>query len=89
VLKCLFSLRNEVQDFIESKEKFMLFKIHIGCSDSGFLLDITGYLNELNSHIQDNDQLFYTVQNFIRCFEIKLFFQEHKLKASNYFDFTT
>jgi hypothetical protein len=63
----------------------MSFRIHIGCSDFGFLVDITGHLNELVIFKTKTNS--FTINNSIKVFQMKLPLREHELKANNYSQF--
>jgi hypothetical protein len=57
----------------------MSFRTH-----SGFLIDNTGHLNELNCHLQGKDQFIHTPYDSIKGFHMKLVLWEHQLKVNNY-----
>jgi hypothetical protein len=69
MLNCIFSLREEVQDFRESKEKSVHeFQDPQWMCDFGFLVDVTGHLNQLSCRVQGKDQLIHTAYDTVKYF---------------------
>lgn len=62
MLKRLFTLTDQVQQFMESKGK-PIYEFHYEkwARDFSFLIDITGYLNDLNYHLLGKDNLFIII----------------------------
>jgi hypothetical protein len=58
----MFSLRKEVHNFMESKEKSVHeFQDPQWMCDFGFLVDFNGHLNELNCCLQAKDKFTHTL----------------------------
>ena len=58
-------------------------------SDFGFLIDITGPLNELNKKLQGREHLIHQLFQLIYSFEMKLRLWEDQLRNFNYAHFPT
>ncbi|XP_056642605.1 general transcription factor II-I repeat domain-containing protein 2A-like [Diorhabda sublineata] len=73
MLKRFYELRNEIADFIKIKDKPLseLSDPKWIC-DLAFLVDLTGYLNDLNLKLQKQGQLVNDLDNHLKAFQIKL-----------------
>lgn len=84
MLQRLFSLKNEVQEFMESKGKLIHeFSDENWLRDFAFLVDITGHLNDLNYRLLGKDQLVHNLYDSVKAFETKLILWESQLLNKN------
>jgi hypothetical protein len=75
---------------MESKEKSGFeFRVPQCMCDFGFLVDITGHLDELNCRLQGKGQLIHTLNHSIKGLQTKLVLCERQLTANNYYHFLT
>jgi hypothetical protein len=76
MLSRFFQLRNQVLHFLEEKKELPsqcdLLKNNFWLSDLAFLVDITNYLNILNTGLQGENNLFPSLFNHINSFKAKL-----------------
>ena len=73
VLKRIFELKDEIQQFMEGKGNPMAeFNDAEWICDLAFLVDITSYLNELNSCLRRNRQLINCMFDHVKAFQMKL-----------------
>ncbi|KAB0790551.1 hypothetical protein PPYR_15047, partial [Photinus pyralis] len=92
MLMRFYELREEVQSFMDMKGKPELvqhLKDNAWLSDLAFLVDVTGYLNELNRNIQKPGQFVHELFAHIKSFQAKLRLWEIQLRSGNAYHFPT
>lgn len=90
MLHRLFSLRDEVQQFMESKGKPLCeFQDEKWIRDFAFLVDITGHLNELNYRLLGKGLLVHNLYDYVKAFETKLILWERQLQNKDPVHFPT
>lgn len=92
MLMRFYELREEVQAFMEMKGKPELvlhLKNDAWLSDLAFLVDVIGYLNELNRNIQKQGQFVHELFAHIKSFQAKLRLWETQLRSGNTYHFPT
>jgi hypothetical protein len=73
VLKRVFDLRKEIQQFMQSKGKPLAeFNDPKWMADFAFVTDILLHMNDLNTRLQSKDQLVHTLFDHIKAFVVKL-----------------
>ena len=88
MVRRMYELRNEIHIFMELKgAEVPEFADHIWSCDFSFLLDMTGYLNQLNVQLQGREHLINELFQFISAFELKLRLWESQLMNGNYVHF--
>ena len=90
MLARFYDLRNEIKSFMESKTKCVPeIDDENWLTDLAFLVDLTTHLNELNIHLQDENQLISTMFQTITAFKMKLKLSHSQMKAKNLMHFST
>nr|ABE27268.1 unknown [Nosema bombycis] len=88
MLKRIYSLKNELQAFIDIKGYyFPYFNDKEWMCDFGFLIDITQKLNDLNLQLQGKGQFIHNLIDKIKGFERKLKLWRTNLKQNNAYYF--
>ncbi|XP_047989846.1 general transcription factor II-I repeat domain-containing protein 2-like [Leguminivora glycinivorella] len=73
MLKRVFDLRNEISNFMKTKNKDIPhFSDKEWLADLGFLTDITSQLNNLNEKLQGKNNLVHELFDYLKAFELKL-----------------
>lgn len=90
MLKRFYELRNEIADFMKIKDKPLseLSDPKWIC-DLAFLVDLTGYLNDLNLKLQKQGQLVNDLYSHLKAFQIKLRLWESQMLSGNSYHFNT
>ncbi|KAI6655775.1 General transcription factor II-I repeat domain-containing protein 2B-like isoform X1 [Oopsacas minuta] len=90
MLRRFYELKEEVFHFMEEKGK-PVFHLNdpLWLCDLAFLVDITQYLNNLNSKLQGKNLLIHNLFDFICAFERKLEIWEKQLIEENLYHFET
>jgi hypothetical protein len=87
-LQRVFVLREEIKTFMEFKGiPVEEFQDKEWMCDFGFLIDITGYLNELNLNLQRQNQLIHTLYDHIKSFKVKLALWKRQFESRNFAHF--
>ncbi|KII67030.1 General transcription factor II-I repeat domain-containing protein 2 [Thelohanellus kitauei] len=90
MLKRFYDLRQEIADFLDIKGyKTKEIKNADWLNDLAFLVDVTGYLNELNIKLQKQGQLVHQLHGHVKAFTNKLRLLERQIRAKNCFHFPT
>ena len=90
MLKRFYDLRQEIANFMESKEKpFPEIHDPKWLCDLAFLVDITGHLNDLNLKLQKQGQLVNELYSHLKAFQNKLRLWETQMRSENCFHFST
>lgn len=92
MLKRFYELREEVQTFMEMKgrpELVQPLEDDAWLSDFAFLVDITSYLNELNTNMQKQGQFVHELFTHIKSFQSKLRLWENQILMGNTYHFPT
>ena len=80
VLKRVFDLRNEIQQFMQSKGKPIAeFNDPKWMTEFAFVTDILLHMNDLNTRLQSEDQLVHTLFDHIKAFVAKFKLWEAQL----------
>ncbi|XP_014284194.1 general transcription factor II-I repeat domain-containing protein 2B-like [Halyomorpha halys] len=89
MLKRLYELRNEIADFMQIKDKPLseLLDPKWICV-LAFLVDLTGYLNDLNLKLQKQGQLVTDLYSNLKVFQNKIRLREAQMLSSNSYHFT-
>ncbi|GBP52157.1 General transcription factor II-I repeat domain-containing protein 2 [Eumeta japonica] len=89
MLKRFYNLRNDIADFMHIKNN-PLFELSDpnGC-DLAFLVDLTGYLNDLNLKLQKQGQLVNDLYSHLKAFQNKILLWEAHMLSGNSYHFTT
>ncbi|GBP38868.1 General transcription factor II-I repeat domain-containing protein 2B [Eumeta japonica] len=90
ILKRFYELRNEIADFmqINNKPKSEVSDPKWIC-DLAFLVDLTGYLNDLNLKLQKQGQLVNDLYSHLKAFQNKIRLWEAQTLSGNTYRFTT
>ncbi|CAK1582911.1 unnamed protein product [Parnassius mnemosyne] len=90
MLKLFYEFRNEIADFMKIKDKPLseLSDPKWIC-DLAFLVDLTGYLNDLNLKFQKQEQLVNDLYSHLKAFQIKLRLWESQMLSGNSYHFNT
>ncbi|KAJ0171369.1 hypothetical protein K1T71_012919 [Dendrolimus kikuchii] len=90
MLKRFNELRNEIADFMKIKDKPLseLSDPKWIC-DLAFLVDLTGYLNDLNLKLQKQGKLVNDLYKYLKAFQIKLRLWESQMLPGNSYHFNT
>ncbi|XP_035229440.1 general transcription factor II-I repeat domain-containing protein 2-like [Stegodyphus dumicola] len=84
MLQRLFSLKSEVQQFMESKRKSIHeFSVEKWLRDFAFLVDIIGHLSNLNYRLLREESNVHNLYYFVNAFEAKLIVWESQLLNKN------
>ena len=75
--------------FIQKCEQIIILSNPEWINDLAFLVDITRYLNELNTKLQGKDQLITDLFSHINAFKVKLLLFKNHLKNENITHFNT
>uniref|UniRef100_A0ABM5FVD0 General transcription factor II-I repeat domain-containing protein 2A-like n=1 Tax=Pogona vitticeps TaxID=103695 RepID=A0ABM5FVD0_9SAUR len=90
MLARIYDLRNEIKSFMEYKTKCVPeLDNENWLTDLAFLVDLTTHLNELNMHLQGENQLISTMFQTITAFKMKLKLSHSQMKAKNLMHFST
>jgi hypothetical protein len=84
MLKLFYDLRQDIADFIIKGNTINKVKDYEWVCDLAFLVDVTGYLNELNLKLQKQGQLVYELHGHVKTFCNKLRLLESQIRAKNY-----
>jgi hypothetical protein len=88
MLKRFYNLRNEISNFFELKGKSIAqLKDDKWVCDLAFLIDVTGYLNEMNLKLQTQGQMVHELYGHVKAFCTKLRLLENQMKAKNLYHF--
>ena len=83
-------VRHVIKSFMVSKNKFVLeLNDENWLIDLAFLVDLTAHLNELNMHLQGENQLISTLFQTITVFQMKLKLWQVQIKANSFMHFNT
>ncbi|XP_026326221.1 general transcription factor II-I repeat domain-containing protein 2-like [Hyposmocoma kahamanoa] len=90
MLKRFYELRNEIADFMKIKDKPLseLSDPKWIC-DLAFLVDLTGYSNDLNLKLQKQGQLVNDLYSHLKAFQVKLRLWESQMLSGNSYHFNT
>ena len=90
MLKRFYELRSEIFTFMEMKGKSIPELSDDGwVRDLAFLVDLTSYLNDLNSKLQGQGQFIHQLYSHIKTFQNKIQLWERQLRNGNTFHFPT
>jgi hypothetical protein len=85
MLKRVYDLRQDIAEFMDIKGNTInQVKDDEWVCDLAFLVDVIGYLNELNLKLQKEGQLVHELHGHVRAFCNKLRLLESQIKAKNY-----
>jgi hypothetical protein len=90
MLKRFYHIRNEIADFMQIKDK-PLSELNDPkwICDLAFLVDLTGYFNDLNLKLQKQGQLVNDLYSHLKAFQNKLRLWEAQMLSGNSYHFTT
>ncbi|GBO98436.1 General transcription factor II-I repeat domain-containing protein 2 [Eumeta japonica] len=90
MLKRFYELRKEISDFMQIKNK-PLSELNDPkwICDLAFLVDLTGYLNDLNLKLQKQGQLVNDLYSHLKAFQNKIRLWEAQMLSGNSYHFTT
>ncbi|XP_057660718.1 general transcription factor II-I repeat domain-containing protein 2-like [Diorhabda carinulata] len=86
MLKRIYELRNEIADFMKIKDKPLS---ELSDPKWIFLVELTGYLNDLNLKLQKQGQLVNDLYSHLKAFQIKLRLWESQMQSGNSYHFNT
>ncbi|XP_056637725.1 general transcription factor II-I repeat domain-containing protein 2-like [Diorhabda sublineata] len=91
MLKRFSELRNEIADFMKIKDKPLseLSDPKWICDLAFLVVDLTGYLNDLNLKLQKQGQLVNDLYSHLKAFQIKLRLWESQMQSGNSYHFNT
>ncbi|XP_069680148.1 general transcription factor II-I repeat domain-containing protein 2A-like isoform X2 [Periplaneta americana] len=84
VLDRYFELREDIAQFMESKDKAKPeLRNKKWVCDLAFMAEVTGYLNEFNTSLQEKGQVVSQLYDKVRAFKLKLQLWGRQLRAKN------
>ncbi|KII60696.1 General transcription factor II-I repeat domain-containing protein 2B [Thelohanellus kitauei] len=90
MLKRFYDLRQEIADFLDTKGYHTNeIKIAEWLCHLAFLVDVTGYLNEISIEFQKKGKLVHKLHGHVKAFTSKLRLTERLIKAKNCYYFPT
>jgi hypothetical protein len=89
MLKRFYNLRQDIADFMDIKGNTINQVKDEWVCDLAFLVDVTGYLNELNFKLQKQGQLVHELHGHVNAFCNKLRLLESQIRAKNCYNFPT
>ncbi|GBO99186.1 General transcription factor II-I repeat domain-containing protein 2 [Eumeta japonica] len=90
MLKQFYEFRNEIADFMKMKNKLLSeMSDPKRICDFAFLVDLTGYLNDLNLKLQKQGPLVNDLYSHLKAFQNKIGFREAQMVSGNSYHFTT
>ncbi|GBP94355.1 General transcription factor II-I repeat domain-containing protein 2B [Eumeta japonica] len=89
ILKRCYELRNEIADFMQIKNPLSEMSDPKWIRDLALLIDLTGYLNDLNLKLQKQEQLVNNLYSHLKAFQNKIRSWEAQMLSGNSYNFTT
>jgi hypothetical protein len=90
MLKRFYDLRQDIADFMDIKGNTInQVKDDDWVCDLAFLVEVTGYLNELNLKLQKQGQLVHELHEHVKTFCNKLRLLESEISVKNCYHFPT